>query len=259
MGKVSKWFRGLLGMKKDKENMDNSNAKTKRRWSFGKSMKDLSQRVTVENDSTRMRSCMSASEKEQNNHAIAIAETAVAAADVAVAGAQAAVTAVRLTSDGRGTLFSVREKWAATKKYLARRNALSRIEDIEHLIEASQSIPVRRVDSKSPASTSASCAIYALTSKNTSSPYNVLATIPTICYEILLQEEFEIGAVKQYSNTCRGVAKQAFHRKCLPLVAPKRSKTLVAKCGPIQRLSNISIGCDSMEMLNVASIGRDRM
>ncbi|GJR89944.1 hypothetical protein Tco_0213955 [Tanacetum coccineum] len=43
------------------------------------------------------------------------------------------------------------------KKYLARRNALSRIEDIEHLIEASQSIPVRRVDSKSTASTSASC------------------------------------------------------------------------------------------------------
>ncbi|GJV90553.1 IQ-DOMAIN 14-like protein [Tanacetum coccineum] len=34
--------------------------------------------------------------------------------------------------------------------YLAGRNALSRIEDIEHLIEASQSIPLRRVDSKSP-------------------------------------------------------------------------------------------------------------
>ncbi|GJS20229.1 hypothetical protein Tco_0448861, partial [Tanacetum coccineum] len=81
--------------------MDNSNVKTKRRWSFGKSMKDPSQRVTVENDSTRMRSCMSASEKEQNNHAIAIAETAVAAADAAVAGAQAAVTVVRLTSDDR--------------------------------------------------------------------------------------------------------------------------------------------------------------
>ncbi|GJS20230.1 IQ-DOMAIN 14-like protein [Tanacetum coccineum] len=91
MGKVSKWFRGLLGMKKDKENMDNSNAKTKRRWCFGKSMKNPSQRVTVENDSTRMRSCMSASEKEQNNHAIAVAETAVAAADAAVAGAQATV------------------------------------------------------------------------------------------------------------------------------------------------------------------------
>ncbi|GJU34873.1 IQ-DOMAIN 14-like protein, partial [Tanacetum coccineum] len=67
------------------------------------------------NDSTRMRSCMSRSEKEQNNHAIAVAETAVAAADAAVAGAQAAVAVVRLTSDGICTLFSGREKWAATK------------------------------------------------------------------------------------------------------------------------------------------------
>ncbi|GJS42168.1 IQ-DOMAIN 31-like protein [Tanacetum coccineum] len=118
MGKVSKWFRGLLGMKKDKENMNNSNAKTKRRWSFGKSMKDPSQRVTVENDSTRMRSCMSASEKEQNNHAIAIAETAVAAADAAAV--------VRLTSDSRGTLFSGREKWAATKIQSVYRGHLAR-------------------------------------------------------------------------------------------------------------------------------------
>ncbi|GJZ19565.1 IQ-DOMAIN 31-like protein, partial [Tanacetum coccineum] len=126
MGKVSKWFRGLLGMKKDKENMDNSNAKTKRRWCFGKSMKNPSQRVTVENDSTRMRSCMSASEKEQNNHAIAVAGTAVAAADAAVAGAQATVAVVRLTSDGRGTLFSGREKWAATKIQSVYRGHLAR-------------------------------------------------------------------------------------------------------------------------------------
>ncbi|GJT67587.1 IQ-DOMAIN 14-like protein [Tanacetum coccineum] len=126
MGKVSKWFRGLLGMKKDKENMDNSNAKTKRRWSFGKSMKDPSHRVTVENDSTRMRSCMSRSKREQNNHAIAIAETAVATTDAAVAGAQAAVAVVRLTSDGTGTLFSGREKSAATKIQSVYRGHLAR-------------------------------------------------------------------------------------------------------------------------------------
>ncbi|GJY97939.1 IQ-DOMAIN 31-like protein [Tanacetum coccineum] len=65
-------------MKKDKVTIDNSNAKTKKRWIFGKCMKDLSQRVTVENDSTRMRSCMSDSEKEQNKHAIAVAATTVA-------------------------------------------------------------------------------------------------------------------------------------------------------------------------------------
>ncbi|GKG43705.1 IQ-DOMAIN 14-like protein, partial [Tanacetum coccineum] len=58
---------------------------------------------------------MCASKKEQNNHTIAVAETVVAAADAAVACAQAAMAVVSLTSDGRGTLFSGREKWAATK------------------------------------------------------------------------------------------------------------------------------------------------
>ncbi|GKA95854.1 IQ-DOMAIN 14-like protein [Tanacetum coccineum] len=120
MGKVTRWFRGVLGMKKDKVNIDNSNAKTKKRWIFGKCMKDLSQRVTVENDSTRMRSCMSASEKEQNKHAIAVAATTAA-----VASAQAAVAVVRLTSDGRDTLFSGREKWAATKIQSVYRGHLS--------------------------------------------------------------------------------------------------------------------------------------
>ncbi|GJY37415.1 hypothetical protein Tco_0422793 [Tanacetum coccineum] len=101
MGKVSRWFRGVLGMRKDKENVYNSNVIRKKRWSFGKCMKDPSQRATAENDSTRMRSCMSASEKEQNKHAIAIAATATAAADAAVAGTQALVAVVRLSSDGR--------------------------------------------------------------------------------------------------------------------------------------------------------------
>ncbi|GJV62650.1 IQ-DOMAIN 14-like protein, partial [Tanacetum coccineum] len=63
------------------------------------------------NDSTRMRSCMSASEKEQNKHAIAVA---------------AATAAVRLTSDGRDTLFSGSEKWAATKIQSVYRGHLAR-------------------------------------------------------------------------------------------------------------------------------------
>ncbi|GJY08372.1 IQ-DOMAIN 14-like protein [Tanacetum coccineum] len=126
MGKVSRWFRGVLGMKKDKENIDNSNAKRKKRWSFGKCMKDPSQRATVENDSTRMRSCMSASEKEQNKHDIAITATATAAADEAVASPQALVVVVRLSSDGRGTLFSGMEKWAATKIQSVYRGHLAR-------------------------------------------------------------------------------------------------------------------------------------
>ncbi|GJR90355.1 IQ-DOMAIN 31-like protein [Tanacetum coccineum] len=108
-------------MKKDKVNIDNSNAKTKKRWSFGKCMKDPSQRVTLENDSTRIRSCMSTSEKEQNKHAIAVAATAAA-----VAGAQAAMAVVSLTSDGMDTLFSGREKWAATKIQSVYRGHLAR-------------------------------------------------------------------------------------------------------------------------------------
>ncbi|GKA47162.1 IQ-DOMAIN 31-like protein [Tanacetum coccineum] len=124
MGKVSKWFRGLLGMKKDKENMDNSNDKTKRRWCFGKSIKNPSQTVTVENDSTRMRSCMSASEKEQNNHAIAVAKIAVATADAAVAGAQAAVAVVRLTSDGRGTVLTTARRALRALRGLVKFQAL---------------------------------------------------------------------------------------------------------------------------------------
>nr|GFA38425.1 hypothetical protein [Tanacetum cinerariifolium] len=43
---------------------------------------------------------------EQNKHAIAVVTTTAAAADTAVAGAQAGVAVVRLTSDGKGTLFS---------------------------------------------------------------------------------------------------------------------------------------------------------
>ncbi|GJS07623.1 IQ-DOMAIN 14-like protein [Tanacetum coccineum] len=113
-------------MKKDKENIDNSNAKRKKRWSFGKCKKDLSQRAMLENDSTRMRSCMSASKKEQNKHDIAIAATATAAADAVVACPQALVVVVRLSTDDRGTLLSGGEKWAATKIQSVYRGHLAR-------------------------------------------------------------------------------------------------------------------------------------
>ncbi|GKA93805.1 IQ-DOMAIN 14-like protein [Tanacetum coccineum] len=51
---------------------------------------------------------------------------AIAATAAAMAGAQAAVAVVSLTSDGRDTVFSGREKWAATKILRVYRGHLAR-------------------------------------------------------------------------------------------------------------------------------------
>lgn len=122
MGKATRWLKGLLGMKKDKENVDlNSNysdKKEKKRWSFAKSGKDSDQvpASIPAGESTWMRSYIADSEKEQNKHAIAVAAATAAAADAAVAAAHAAVAVVRLTSQGKGALFTGgRDKMAAVK------------------------------------------------------------------------------------------------------------------------------------------------
>ncbi|KAL5572534.1 hypothetical protein UlMin_022131 [Ulmus minor] len=74
-----------------------------------------------------LRSIYSESEKEQNKHAIAVAAATAAAADAAVAAAQAAVAVVRLTSHGRGTMFSgSHERWAAAKIQSVFRGYLAR-------------------------------------------------------------------------------------------------------------------------------------
>ena len=98
----------------------NSQIKEKKRWSFAKSGKDSdpgSGRPGISpSDEAWLRSYIADTEKEQNKHAIAVAAATAAAADAAVAAAHAAVAVVRLTSHGRGTLFSgSREKWAAVK------------------------------------------------------------------------------------------------------------------------------------------------
>ena len=119
MGKASRWLKGLLGMKKEKDHSDNSGSlapdkKEKKRWSFAKP--PPSSVPATDNNNTWLRSYISETENEQNKHAIAVAAATAAAADAAVAAAQAAVAVVRLTSQGRGALFSgSREKWAAVK------------------------------------------------------------------------------------------------------------------------------------------------
>lgn len=111
----------MLGMKKDKENLENnsnySEKKEKRRWSFVKSGKDSGGLTQIQvTDGAWMRSYIDETEKERNKHAIAVAAATAAVADAAVAAAQAAVAVVRLTNHGRGGLFhGGRERWAAIK------------------------------------------------------------------------------------------------------------------------------------------------
>ncbi|KAK6911993.1 IQ motif, EF-hand binding site [Dillenia turbinata] len=136
MGKATRFLKALFGMKREKEKdhvFDNS-TKEKKRWSFGKSTRDSNSNVgvnvpvpTTTVDTAWLRSYIAETEKEQNKHAIAVAAATAAAADAAVAAAQAAVAVVRLTSQGRGTLFANgREKWAAVKIQTVFRGYLAR-------------------------------------------------------------------------------------------------------------------------------------
>ena len=106
MGRATRWLRSLLGGgKKD-------NHESKKRWRVDKSSRGPQQK----DDSEWLRSLYSTSDKEQSKHAIAVAAATAAAADAAVAAAQAAVAVVRLTNQGRGSVFNGgRERLAATK------------------------------------------------------------------------------------------------------------------------------------------------
>ncbi|CAK9310665.1 unnamed protein product [Citrullus colocynthis] len=139
MGKATRWLKGLLGIKKEKDPSGNSNSNTnsttlaadrkdKKRWSFAKSARDSGQTPPPPPDTTWFRSSyISDSEKEQNKHAIAVAAATAAAADAAVAAAQAAVAVVRLTSQGRGSLYITgRDRWAAVKIQTVFRGYLAR-------------------------------------------------------------------------------------------------------------------------------------
>ncbi|OMO70949.1 hypothetical protein CCACVL1_18553 [Corchorus capsularis] len=176
MGKATRWFKGLLGMKKDKnsssvdQHSNSSSAvfddkKEKKRWSFAKSGKDVNAinnnnpplsfaRNIPATDAAWLRSYISESEKEQNKHAIAVAAATAAAADAAVAAAQAAVAVVRLTSNGRANetarkahraLKGLVRLQALVRGYLVRKRAAATLHSMQALIRAQTAVRSQRI------------------------------------------------------------------------------------------------------------------
>ncbi|GER30377.1 IQ-domain 22 [Striga asiatica] len=135
MGKASKWFRGLLGLKKPDPKPDSDpKPPSKRIWSFAKPHREKpphrSQHTTV--------APTGFADEGASRHAAAVAAATAAVAEAAVAAAQAAAAVVQLTSGAgascsaahvsqRAAGYGGRDEWAAVKiqshfrAYLARR------------------------------------------------------------------------------------------------------------------------------------------
>ena len=147
MGKASKWFRALLGLKKpDTTSSAPKPSKEKRRWSFVKSYREKDNHQTATTkltmDNTKVttyggvavQSSGHVGDVDPDQHATAVAATAPAEAAVAAAKAEAAV--VRHTGSGRcagptveALLYvaggiGIHEKWAAVKIQAAYRGCL---------------------------------------------------------------------------------------------------------------------------------------
>lgn len=149
MGKASKWFRNLLGLKKADSPSPPPAAppsnREKRRWSFVRSHRDRD----GGGGGGRHRRCSSSCPTpaaarsgvlaaDPSKHAIAVAAASAAAAEAAVVAAHAAAEVVRLTSSGRcagagsvvaygdGGRASAREVEAALKIQSAFRGYLAR-------------------------------------------------------------------------------------------------------------------------------------
>lgn len=137
MGKASKWFRGLLGLKKSDSPAPSPPAaaarldakSVKKRWSFVRSYREKDHAIRHVNErrgalyGEAPLPPVYADGVDPNKHAIAVAAATAAVAEAAVAAAQAAAAVVRLTSSGRSAApsayvsdsFSAREEWAAVK------------------------------------------------------------------------------------------------------------------------------------------------
>ncbi|KAE8673211.1 RHOMBOID-like 2 [Hibiscus syriacus] len=122
MGKASKWFRSILGLKKpDPHNQPSSSSpksphKDKRRWTFVKSYREKDSTNSSGNDNVNLPSSLNGRQRQPkdsvsvverkrgcevedpNRHAIAVAAATAAVSEAAVVAAEAAAAVVRLTS-----------------------------------------------------------------------------------------------------------------------------------------------------------------
>lgn len=122
MGKASKWFRGLLGLKKPDSPSTTTPPKPpkeKRRWSFVKSYR--------EKDNNQHNHDATVESADPNRHALAVAAATAAMAEAAIAAAHAATTVTKITKSSRSvTGDTSREEWAALKIQAAFRGSLAR-------------------------------------------------------------------------------------------------------------------------------------
>lgn len=121
MGRATRWFKGLFGIRSTTtRNEYSGDGKQKPRVDaagFCHNPTTIPPNITP-SEAAWLRSFYTQThQNDQNNHAIAVAAATAAAADAAVAAAHAAVAVVRLTSQGLGTAVfgGSREKWAAVK------------------------------------------------------------------------------------------------------------------------------------------------
>ncbi|PKA64491.1 Protein IQ-domain 14 [Apostasia shenzhenica] len=131
MGRATKWLRSLLGGKRERRehkdeaaaaaSISTENGREKKRWSFksGRDSGNTAGRFLEESmDMELLQTLYAETDKEQSNHALAVAAATAAAADAAVTAAQAAVAVVQLTSRGRSNMpgiIAVQELLAAIK------------------------------------------------------------------------------------------------------------------------------------------------
>jgi len=136
MGRATRWFKGIFGMKTQTQTRKDptftpSNSSRRKMPTSGDPAMDsgllCNNPATIPPNITPaeaawLKSYYCETSEEQSKHAIAVAAATAAAADAAVAAAHAAVAVVRLTSRGRATVFATGgsdgglEKWAAAIK-----------------------------------------------------------------------------------------------------------------------------------------------